>query len=125
MATKAKGGKPQVELQVSAADKKKALETAISQIEKQYGKGAVMKLGQATAMQVDAISTGSLSAWIWRWESAACRAGSIIEIYGPESSGKTTVALQIIAQAQKAGRRGCFYRRGARARSRLCPGAGR
>ena len=60
MATKAKGGKPQVELQVSAADKKKALETAISQIEKQYGKGAVMKLGQATAMQVDAISTGSL-----------------------------------------------------------------
>ena len=107
MATKAKGGKPQVELQVSAADKKKALETAISQIEKQYGKGAVMKLGQATAMQVDAISTGSLGLDMALGFGGVTR-GRIIEIYGPESSGKTTVALQIIAQAQKAGGEAAF-----------------
>ena len=107
MATKAKGGKPQVELQVSAADKKKALETAISQIEKQYGKGAVMKLGQATAMQVDAISTGSLGLDMALGIGGVPR-GRIIEVYGPESSGKTTVALQIIAQAQKAGGEAAF-----------------
>ena len=82
MATKAKGGKPQVELQVSAADKKKALETAISQIEKQYGKGAVMKLGQATAMQVDAISTGSLGLDMALGIGGVPR-GRIIEGYGP------------------------------------------
>ena len=107
MATKAKGGKPQVELQVSAADKKKALETAISQIEKQYGKVAVMKLGQATAMQVDAISTGSLGLDMALGIGGVPR-GRIIEVYGPESSGKTTVALQIIAQAQKAGGEAAF-----------------
>lgn len=107
MATKAKGGKPQVELQVSAADKKKALETAISQIEKQYGKGAVMKLGQATTMQVDAISTGSLGLDMALGIGGVPR-GRIIEVYGPESSGKTTVALQIIAQAQKAGGEAAF-----------------
>ena len=107
MSTKAKGGKPQVELQVSAADKKKALETAISQIEKQYGKGAVMKLGQATAMQVDAISTGSLGLDMALGIGGVPR-GRIIEVYGPESSGKTTVALQIIAQAQKAGGEAAF-----------------
>ena len=107
MATKAIGGKPQVELQVSAADKKKALETAISQIEKQYGKGAVMKLGQATTMQVDAISTGSLGLDMALGIGGVPR-GRIIEVYGPESSGKTTVALQIIAQAQKAGGEAAF-----------------
>lgn len=107
MATKAKGGKPQVELQVSAADKKKALETAISQIEKQYGKGTVMKLGQATTMQVDAISTGSLGLDMALGIGGVPR-GRIIEVYGPESSGKTTVALQIIAQAQKAGGEAAF-----------------
>ncbi len=107
MATKAKAGKPQVELQVSSADKKKALETAISQIEKQYGKGAVMKLGQATTMQVDAISTGSLGLDMALGIGGVPR-GRIIEVYGPESSGKTTVALQIIAQAQKAGGEAAF-----------------
>ena len=89
MATKAKSGKPQVELQVSAEDRKKALQTAISQIEKQYGKGAVMKLGQATTMQVDAISTGSLGLDMALGIGGVPR-GRIIEVYGPESSGKTT-----------------------------------
>ena len=107
MATKAKSGKPQVELQVSAEDRKKALQTAISQIEKQYGKGAVMKLGQATTMQVDAISTGSLGLDMALGIGGVPR-GRIIEVYGPESSGKTTVALQIIAQAQKEGGEAAF-----------------
>lgn len=106
MATKPKG-KPQVEIRVSAEDKKKALETAISQIEKQYGKGAVMKLGQATTMQVDAISTGSLGLDMALGIGGVPR-GRIIEVYGPESSGKTTVALQIVAQAQKAGGEAAF-----------------
>ena len=106
MATKQKG-KPQVQLQVTAEDKKKALETAISQIEKQYGKGAVMKLGQATTMQVDAISTGSLGLDMALGIGGVPR-GRIIEVFGPESSGKTTVALQIVAQAQKEGGEAAF-----------------
>ncbi len=107
MATKQQKGKPQVQLQVTAEDKKKALETAISQIEKQYGKGAVMKLGQATTMQVDAISTGSLGLDMALGIGGVPR-GRIIEVFGPESSGKTTVALQIVAQAQKAGGEAAF-----------------
>lgn len=106
MAVKPKA-KPQVEVQVSASDKKKALETAISQIEKQYGKGAVMKLGQATTMNVDAISTGSLGLDMALGIGGVPR-GRIIEVYGPESSGKTTVALQIVAEAQKAGGEAAF-----------------
>ena len=106
MATKTKG-KPVVEQQVTASGKKKALETAISQIEKQFGKGAVMKLGQATAMQVDAISTGSLGLDMALGIGGVPR-GRIVEIYGPESSGKTTVALQIVAEAQKAGGEAAF-----------------
>jgi recombination protein RecA len=99
--------KQQVEVQVSSADKRKALETAISQIEKQFGKGAVMKLGQATTMQVDAISTGSLGLDMALGIGGVPR-GRIVEVYGPESSGKTTVALQIIAEAQKAGGEAAF-----------------
>ncbi len=106
MATKPKE-KPLVEQQVSAADKKKALETAISQIEKQYGKGAVMKLGQNTTMNVDSISTGSLGLDMALGIGGVPR-GRIIEVYGPESSGKTTVALQIVAEAQKAGGEAAF-----------------
>lgn len=106
MAVKPKS-KPQVEVQVSASDKKKALETAISQIEKQYGKGAVMKLGQASTMNVDAISTGSLGLDMALGIGGVPR-GRIIEVYGPESSGKTTVALQIVAEAQKAGGEAAF-----------------
>lgn len=106
MATKPKP-KPLVEKQVTAEDKKKALQTAISQIEKAYGKGAVMKLGQATTMNVDSISTGSLGLDMALGIGGVPR-GRIIEVYGPESSGKTTVALQIVAEAQKAGGEAAF-----------------
>ena len=84
------------------AEKLKAIENAMSQIEKQYGKGAIMKLGEHNAMSVDAISTGCLDLDIALGIGGVPK-GRIIEIYGPESSGKTTVALHIIAEAQKAG----------------------
>ena len=87
---------------VSSEDRKKALETALGQIEKQFGKGAVMKLGQDSTLNVEAISTGSLSLDIALGIGGVPR-GRIIEIYGPESSGKTTVALHVVAQAQKEG----------------------
>ena len=82
--------------------KQKAIEGAIAQIEKQFGKGAVMKLGQNVNMNVEAISTGSLSLDIALGIGGLPR-GRIVEIYGPESSGKTTVALHVIAEAQKIG----------------------
>ncbi len=85
-----------------AFDKQKALETALSQIEKQFGKGAVMRLGQNAAMQVDAIPTGSLSLDMALGIGGLPR-GRITEIYGPESSGKTTLALHCIAEGQKNG----------------------
>ena len=85
-----------------AGDKKAALETALAQIEKQFGKGAVMKLGTNVAMQVDAISTGSLGLDLALGIGGVPR-GRIVEVYGPESSGKTTLALQILAEAQKMG----------------------
>ena len=84
------------------AEKKKALDTAIAYIEKQFGKGAIMKLGDARAMDVEAISTGSLTLDMALGIGGVPR-GRIIEIYGPESSGKTTVALHVIAQTQKLG----------------------
>ena len=86
----------------AAGDKKAALETALAQIEKQFGKGAVMKLGSNVAMQVDAISTGSLSLDLALGVGGMPR-GRVVEIYGPESSGKTTLALHVLAEAQKAG----------------------
>ena len=85
-----------------AADKKAALETALAQIEKQFGKGAVMKLGTNVTMQVDAIPTGSLGLDLALGIGGMPR-GRIIEIYGPESSGKTTLALHVLAEAQKMG----------------------
>ena len=85
-----------------AADKKAALETALAQIEKQFGKGAVMKLGTSVTMQVDAIPTGSLGLDLALGIGGMPR-GRIIEIYGPESSGKTTLALHVLAEAQKMG----------------------
>lgn len=85
-----------------AVDKKKALETALGQIEKQFGKGAVMRLGQSQTMHVDAIPTGSLSLDLALGIGGLPR-GRIIEIYGPESSGKTTLSLHCIAQGQKNG----------------------
>ena len=84
------------------SDKQKALETAISQIEKQFGKGAGMRLGQNATMNVEAIPTGSLSLDMALGIGGLPR-GRIVEIYGPESSGKTTVALHVVAEAQKRG----------------------
>lgn len=88
-------------------EKKKALELVMSQIEKQFGKGAVMKLGEVSHVSVDAIPTGALSLDIALGAGGLPR-GRIIEIYGPESSGKTTVALHAVAEAQKAGGEAAF-----------------
>ncbi len=85
-----------------ADEKKEALTTALAQIEKQFGKGAIMKLGDSAALQVEAISTGSLGLDLALGVGGVPR-GRIIEIYGPESSGKTTLALHILAEAQKKG----------------------
>ena len=81
-------------------DKKTALETAISRIEREYGKGTIMKLGENTKMNVSAVSTGSISLDLALGIGGVPR-GRIIEIYGPESSGKTTVALHVVAEVQK------------------------
>ena len=86
----------------ASSDKKKALETALQQIEKNFGKGTVMRLGDKPEMVVDAIPTGSLALDAALGIGGVPR-GRIIEIYGPESSGKTTLALHIVAQAQKRG----------------------
>jgi len=88
-------------------EKKRALEMAMSQIEKQFGKGSVMKLGEFKAMEIEAIPTGALSLDIALGIGGVPR-GRIIEIYGPESSGKTTLALHIIAEAQKMGGEAAF-----------------
>jgi len=85
-----------------AEEKKKALDTAIAYIEKQFGKGAIMKLGEAKAMDIEAIPTGSMTLDMALGIGGVPR-GRIIEIYGPESSGKTTVALHVIAETQKMG----------------------
>ena len=85
-----------------AEDKKKALETAIAQIEKNFGKGAIMRLGDDIPVNVEAISTGSLSLDLALGIGGVPR-GRIVEIYGPESCGKTTLALHILASAQKMG----------------------
>ncbi|HPD00198.1 MAG TPA: recombinase RecA [Acetivibrio sp.] len=88
-------------------EKKKALEIALSQIEKQFGKGAVMKLGENTHMNIETIPTGALGLDIALGVGGVPR-GRVVEIFGPESSGKTTVALHIIAEAQKAGGEAAF-----------------
>ena len=88
-------------------EKKKALEMAMGQIEKQFGKGAVMKLGESTHLNVEFIPTGALGLDIALGVGGVPR-GRIVEIFGPESSGKTTVALHIIAEAQKAGGEAAF-----------------
>ena len=98
MATK----KTVYEAPTPASDKKKALQTAISQIEKNYGKGTVMRLGDRPEMNVEAIPTGSLALDAALGIGGVPK-GRIIEIYGPESSGKTTLALHILAQTQKMG----------------------
>lgn len=83
-------------------DKKKALETAIAKIEKDYGKGTIMRLGDDISVNVEALSTGSLSLDLALGIGGVPR-GRIVEIYGPEASGKTTLALHVVASAQKAG----------------------
>ena len=94
--------KPMIESAAPAADKKKALETCLAQLDKTYGKGTVMRLGENTGVVVDAIPTGSLSLDIALGIGGVPK-GRIIEVYGPESSGKTTLALHIVAEAQKRG----------------------
>ena len=89
------------------ADKSKALETALQQIEKQYGKGAIMRLGQTNALNVEAISTGSIML-DQATGIGGLPKGRIVEIYGPESSGKTTLALHVVAEAQKNGGEAAF-----------------
>ena len=88
-------------------DRQAALEAALSQIEKQFGKGSVMRLGSSTITAVDAIPTGSLALDLALGVGGMPR-GRVVEIYGPESSGKTTVALHIVAQAQKMGGTAAF-----------------
>ena len=107
MAAKKAPEKEAVVKLTNAEDKKKALEAAIHHIEKQYGKGAVMRLGQAVDFNVDAVPTGSMTLDMALGIGGVPK-GRIVEIYGPESSGKTTVALQIVAEAQKAGGTAAF-----------------
>ena len=102
MAKELKKNKAQMVMPESKEDKKKALESAIAHILKTYGSGAVMRLGQANTMQVDAIPTGSMTLDLALGIGGVPR-GRIVELYGPESSGKTTVALHIAAEAQKQG----------------------
>lgn len=87
--------------------RQKALDAALGQIERQFGKGAIMRLGDNKAMDIEAISTGSLSLDI-ALGIGGLPTGRVIEIYGPESSGKTTLTLQVIAEAQKAGKTCAF-----------------
>ena len=94
--------KSTVEAAAPAADKKKALETCLAQIDKTYGKGTVMRLGQNTGIVVESIPTGSLSLDLALGIGGVPK-GRIIEVYGPESSGKTTLALHVVAEAQKRG----------------------
>jgi len=88
-------------------EKQKALEMALTQIEKQFGKGSVMKLGESVGVPVDVIPTGCLELDIALGVGGVPR-GRIVEVYGPESSGKTTVALHMVAEAQKLGGAAAF-----------------
>jgi recombination protein RecA len=88
--------------QVEGSEKNKALDAAIAQITDNFGKGSVMKLGQRRAMDIESVSTGSLSLDVALGIGGLPK-GRVVEIYGPESSGKTTLALQVLAEAQKSG----------------------
>ncbi len=104
---KAPNGKEPVTRKIEEQEKLKALKTAMDQIEKKFGKGAVMRLGENAAMSVEHIKTGSLMLDIALGIGGIPK-GRIVEIYGPESSGKTTVALHCVAEAQKAGGTAAF-----------------
>src|SRR5690606_30091591 len=88
--------------EMNAAEKQKALDAALGQIERAFGKGSIMKLGSDAKQEIESISTGSLGLDLALGIGGLPR-GRIVEIYGPENSGKTTLALQVIAAAQKAG----------------------
>ena len=108
MATKVSASKKvAVPTGVDANERKKALETALKQLERDYGAGTVMKLGENAHMEVQAVHTGSLSLDMALGIGGVPR-GRIIEIFGPESSGKTTVALHIVAEMQKTGGQAAF-----------------
>ncbi|MCQ2423319.1 MAG: recombinase RecA [Clostridia bacterium] len=107
MAAKASPKKAAGETTATPEEKKKALDTAVSQIEKSYGKGAIIKMGENSRMDVSAVSTGSLGLDLALGVGGLPR-GRIIEIYGPESSGKTTLALHAIAEVQKLGGEAAF-----------------
>src|SRR5438045_5356179 len=94
-------------LQNSATDRQKALEAALAQIDRAFGKGSAMRLGSREKMEVETISTGSLGLDIALGVGGLPR-GRVVEIYGPESSGKTTLALHAIAEAQKTGGSAAF-----------------
>ena len=87
---------------VKAEDRQKALDTALAQIDRQFGKGSIMRLGDQSAQKVKVIPTGSVALDVALGIGGLPR-GRVVEIYGPESSGKTTVALHAVANAQKAG----------------------
>ncbi len=106
-ADKGPGKSTQEIKQKQNSERNRALDAALGQIEKQFGKGAVMKLGERTAMQVESIPTGALSLDIALGIGGVPR-GRVVEIFGPESSGKTTVALHIIAEAQRNGGTAAF-----------------
>ena len=107
MAKKKDKSKPKVVKMTDAEEKKKALESVFSVIEKEYGTGSIMKLGDANSVDVEVIPTGSLTLDMALGVGGLPR-GRVIEIYGPESSGKTTVALHVVAEAQKMGGEAAF-----------------
>ena len=102
MAKSKNAGKGSVAQVQDQSARKKALEDAMAQIEKQFGQGAVMRMGDRTQVDIDTVPTGALTLDIALGIGGLPR-GRIIEIYGPESSGKTTVALHCVAEAQKMG----------------------
>lgn len=106
-AAKKSESKVEVKNDSNMTEKEKALDAALQQIQKQFGKGAIMKLGDDTGLNIETISTGSISLDIATGVGGIPR-GRITEIYGPESSGKTTLALHIIAEAQRLGGRAAF-----------------
>ena len=107
MAKEKDKSKPKVVKMTDAEEKKKALESVFSVIEKEYGTGSIMKLGDANSVDVEVIPTGSLTLDMALGVCGLPR-GRVIEIYGPESSGKTTVALHVVAEAQKMGGEAAF-----------------
>ncbi|KUP28520.1 recombinase RecA [Kocuria rhizophila] len=102
MAAKSKGASAPTPSQTAGSDRQKALDTVLSQIDKNYGKGSVMRLGDRPATKIETIPTGSIALDVALGIGGFPR-GRVVEIYGPESSGKTTVALHAVASVQKAG----------------------